>query len=348
MNITKEEQEILIAAYAGRQAYHGELHDHAATGGTSDGKRSLEHWKAAMEALHMDFAAILDHRQVRHMYLPEWDKELFLCGTEPGTVISGLEIENSAMHYNMLVPDPEVLKEILHSFPEYGFEGGTEGHFTYPEFTAERFAALIDRVKELGGFFVHPHPKQVMKSENPLDYWFRDETGLEVFYGAMDNAWTEENYALWTALLACGKRVWACAGGDGHSCADDGALTTVYSSARTNEAYLSHLRKGDFVCGPVGIRMCMGDTLMGGKCKFGKQPLILCIDDFHKSVYMPCHTYRVDILDETGVAESMEISCEGASWISLNVREDAAFYRAEVFDVTRGLRIAIGNPIWND
>ena len=31
--------------YEGRQPYHGELHDHADTGGTSDGKMKLEDWK---------------------------------------------------------------------------------------------------------------------------------------------------------------------------------------------------------------------------------------------------------------------------------------------------------------
>ncbi|MBO5306185.1 MAG: hypothetical protein J6B12_05425 [Clostridia bacterium] len=83
MKATEKDIEHINALYDGRRAFHGDLHNHAATGGKSDGKRSLEHWKGALEALHMDFAAILDHRQVRHMYLPEWEDGLFLCGTEP-------------------------------------------------------------------------------------------------------------------------------------------------------------------------------------------------------------------------------------------------------------------------
>ena len=42
---------LLDELYAGRAPYHGELHDHGATGGTSDGKRPLSHWKGALEAL---------------------------------------------------------------------------------------------------------------------------------------------------------------------------------------------------------------------------------------------------------------------------------------------------------
>ena len=38
--------------------------------------------------------------------------------------------------------------------------------------------------------------------------------------------------------------------------------------------YLQQLRKGDFVCGSVGIRMCIGETTTGGQCPFGGQKLI--------------------------------------------------------------------------
>ena len=67
MNATEQDILYLEELYQNRNPYHGELHDHALTGGTSDGKRNLDHWKGAMEAYRMDFAAILDHKQVRHM-----------------------------------------------------------------------------------------------------------------------------------------------------------------------------------------------------------------------------------------------------------------------------------------
>ena len=75
------------ALYEGRNIYFGDMHNHSASGGTSDGKRPLSHWKGALEALKMDFVAILDHRQVRHMYLPEWEDGLFMgvhCGEGAG------------------------------------------------------------------------------------------------------------------------------------------------------------------------------------------------------------------------------------------------------------------------
>ena len=346
MHISKREIEHIESLYANRKPFHGELHDHANTGGTSDGQRTLSHWIGALEALKMDFAAILDHKQVRHMYEPEWEDGLFLCGTEPSAYISDSKAEHTEVHYNMLFDSPKLLEELLEEFTEYQFTGGREGHFGYPKFTRERFCHLIDRVKEKGGFFVHPHPKQLMQSEDPTQYWFRDETGIEVFYESMDSQATADNYQLWTDLLACGKRVWACAGGDGHACASDQALTTIYAEDHANAAYLPHLREGDFVCGPVGIRMCMGSTKMGGTRSFTGEKLLFSVGDFHVSVKNPEHTYRVDVLDDTGVVYSEAIDCNETQYFALETKP-CKFYRVEVFDTTRNLRIAIGNPIWN-
>ena len=61
MKATQKEISQLEALYAGRVAFHGELHDHADTGGTSDGGKDLRHWRGALDALKMDFASILDH-----------------------------------------------------------------------------------------------------------------------------------------------------------------------------------------------------------------------------------------------------------------------------------------------
>jgi len=336
----------LDALYGDRIPLHGEMHDHALTGGTSDGKRPLSHWIGAMEALEMDFAAILDHRQVRHMYLPEWQQGLFLCGSEPGTAISDCTAEINRMHYNLLVPDAPALESLLEAFPEYEFTGGSEGHFKYPHFTRARMCELIDALKERGGFFVHPHPTLVMKSEDPLDYVFREETAIEVFYETMDSAATRDGYELWKKILAAGKRIWAIAGGDGHACCDADALTTIYAEEKTNASILTHLREGDFVCGPVGIRMCIGETRMGGQGSFTDARLVLGIGDFHRSVRRTDHRYRVDLLDENGVVFSREISCTEPSFFAMNAKP-CRFYRAEVWDETDSRRIAIGNPIWN-
>ena len=336
----------LEALYAGRKVYQGELHDHSDSGGTSDGKRTLATWVEQLKALDMDFAAILDHRQVRHMYQPEWEDGLFIAGTEPGTEITDADAAVKQVHYNMLFQHRDELAKLLNEFPEYEFTGGIEGHFVYPKFTRESFGRLIDAVKAHGGFFVHPHPRLVMQSEDPCDYWFRDDTGMEVFYIGRKSGQTKANYALWTALLAAGKRIWPCAGCDMHSMPQDTALTTIYAGEKSSAGCLKHLSKGDFTCGPVGIRMCIGQTVTGGRCSFAGQTLTVAVGDFHPSVQCPEHAYRLDILNDHGVVQSHTIDCRTSSCFTLPT-DDCRFYRAEVFDETRNLRIAIGNPIWN-
>ena len=352
INVATEADALHIdALYEGRNIYFGDLHNHSASGGTSDGKRPLSHWKGALEALKMDFVAILDHRQVRHMYLDEWEDGLFVCGTEPGTRIvdcAAVRDGKNEMHYNMLFPSPKPLEELLAQFTEYQFEGGAEGHFIYPSFTRQRFAELISTVLSKGGYFVHPHPKQYLDSADPLDYWFCDKTGIEVFYRDMRNDYTKENYKLWCELLSLGKRVYASAGEDLHTCANDTALTAIYAEEKSSASYLSHLREGDYVCGSVAMRMCIGDTKMGGKCNFKDKKLCVAVDAFHRSVKNDEHLYRLDLIDDSGVVASRFISCDIPCCFTFELDEGAKFYRVEIFDVAQKLRIAIGNPIWNE
>ena len=347
MKTSVEDIKKLEELYAGRKAYHGELHDHSNSYGTSDGMRTLTHWKGAMEALKVDFAAILDHKQVLHMYSPAWSDGLFVGGTEPGTAITDADAEVKKMHYNMIFENAEPLMELLSEFPEYNFTGGPEGHFDYPEFTRERFGELIDSVFAHGGFFVHPHPKQLMKSDDPLQYYFRDGMGIEVVYEFLDGEKTKENYKLWRDLLRLGKKVYATAGCDLHECCHDTALTTIYAEQKKNSAYIRRLREGDFTCGPVGIRACINDTRMGGTCDFENQKFTICVSDFHRSVYNPEHKYRLDIINDRGNVKSFKLDCKKPFYASVKTEKNAKYYFAELTDLNSGVRIAIANPIWN-
>ncbi len=348
MNATELDIQKLEALYEGRKAYFGDLHNHADTSDRSDGTRTLSHWKGALEALKLDFAAILDHGQVEHMYKPEWEDGLFLGATEPGTWITDSKAQKACIHYNIHFDNPKALEDLLEAFPEYEFTGGITGRFKYPKFTTARFGELIDYIMAHDGFFVHPHPKQLMESEDPLDYIFREYTGLEVFYGNLRNDMTAANYKLWLDLLALDKKIYATGGNDNHACAADTALTCIYAEEKTNASYISHLREGDMVCGSVGVRMAVNDTRMGGECSFDGGRLVLNVQDFHRSVKNPEHTYRVDLFDHEKLVCSKEISCDEPAWIAMDTDPAAKFYRAEVADVNAGYRIALGNPIWNN
>lgn len=334
----------LDAMYSGRVPSHGDIHEHANTGGTSDGKSSLSEWKAALASLDMDFAGIVDHKQVLHMYLPEWDPKIFIGGTEPGVSIPD---RGSKLHYNMVFSDPEKLKAVLNKFPRFGYTGGNEGHFRYPSFSVEEFRELISCVKENAGFFVQPHPTSkasCSQSEDPLYYWYADYVGIEVICKSYNHPQSETAYKLWTDLLSLGKRVWACAGGDTHRIATNSALTTIYSKAKTSASYVETLATGDFTAGACGIQMCIGSAYMGSalKVKAGDRLILRAGDIYHGK-----GEYRLDLFDKNGVFAGYTFKADQPIYVSAPVKPDN-FYRAVVTEVSSGLRIGIGNPIWTE
>jgi len=349
----------LHTVYAGRLPYHGEAHDHGATGGNSDGNYTLGQWKAGMESLGMDFATLVDHRQVNHMYLPEWDTNQFIGGSEASTKVQGegYETDKNKMHYNMIFTDPKGLEAVVSSFAPFNYRySSTKGiyEFSYPDLTPDQIREVIQLVKDNGGMFTHVHPKSssYIQSDDPLMYWFADWTGLEVFYGysgyAPEMSVVAENYQLWVDLLAAGKYVWATAGSDKHAAPNTNALTTIYAEQANANSYFSHMKVGDTTCGPVGIRMCMGDSLMGSQTDFEGKRLVFCVDDFHEVAYDATHTYHVELISDTGVVYSTTFDASQPFYYGMDADDSAKFYRVEVFDDTLGLRIAIGNPIWND
>ena len=369
----------LDKAYEGRTAYHGEFHDHANTGGTSDGKQNLSVWATIMDSLDMDFATIVDHKQALHMELDLWDDTIFIGGSEPMAMPSDLlAAAYNKMHFNMIFTDVNGLINTVKEYdascmPGQGFNAmdypenydGVDAdklaggwHFTYlygnSAPTKEQMAQLIDIIKKNGGMFVNVHPKSsgYVDSPNPLDYWYADYTGLEVFYGysgpAPEQPATLLNYQLWKDLLSLGKKVWATAGSDKHSMPNTDALSTVYSTAKDAKEHFEHFKVGDFVCGPVGIRMTIGDANMGSETSFAGQRVIFSVGDFHKTTYNPTHKYRVELHSDKGIVFSQELEDPTQTvYFAVDADENAAFYRVEIHDTTYNLMHALGNPIWN-
>ena len=370
----------LDKAYAGRAAYHGELHDHADTGGTSDGHRTLTAYKAGMDELGIDFATIVDHRQVLHMELEQWDNSFFIGGSEAGAIIDGLEAATERKaHINLLFANSQDFIDAVNAYDakvdNAGFMGQdypadynigedaeklaggwhyTPLYYDYNRPDKDDLATLISTVREHGGMFVLVHPKSpnYIVSDNPLDYWFADYCGLEVFYGfggyAPSRSVTLKNYELWKTLLAMGKKIWCTAGSDKHADPNTDALTTVYSESKDAATYMSHIANGDLVCGPVGIRMTLGDAVMGGETAFAGQRLVFSVGDFHESAYVSTHTYQVEVYSDKGLVFKQKLTDPTQlTYFALDADPEVNFYRVEVHNLTTSMMHALGNPIWN-
>ena len=364
---TAEEAALLTNLYANRTLYQGELHDHAKTYGNrtdndltygDDGNTPLQTWiDTDIAAAELDFVASLDHQQVKHWDLDLWqeNKNKLIYGTEAAIgIVDKQGTGEQKMHFSLLLPDKEKLTGVLN----YNnlFQVDTDGFYSknaYPDATKETFATFLGNVKTQGGFAVIAHPMQTGYSDNVLDSYFCDGVGFEVIYNSLESQNTKDNYAVWKTLLANGKRIFACAGSDAHGkeVLHNRTLTSVYadSSAETDKGnIIPYLSAGNFTAGSVGIQMCMGsDTSMGGSCDFTGMKLVVGIDEFHSSVKNAEHKYRVDILNEDGVVYSKKITSDGNVQLAIDAK-DCDFYRVEVVNETTGVRIAIGNPIWNE
>ncbi len=345
----------LDTAYDGRTVKYGEMHDHSSTGPHGDGKITLAQWKEIMNELKMDFATIVDHKQSVHMYDAAWDDTYFVGGSEPSTVVVNSKATNKTLHYNMLFSDPKDLEYIVTTFTEFGATNYAGGGVTfgYPNFTEERFAELANAVYERGGLLVHVHPKydDYMVSDDPLDYWINDYTGFEITTGTGGNMGykdNEEAYQTWVDLLEMGKKIFATSGSDFHNLPNTSALTTLYSSKDEADTYLGYMHNGDFAPGWVGIRMALGDATMGGTTSFEGQRLLFSVGQIHSSVYDETHTYRVQLYDDGGLLmESVIDDPTQLHYYAIDASADSKFYRVVVWDDTLGVRIGVGNPIWN-
>jgi hypothetical protein len=344
----------LDGLYEGRTARFGEMHAHADTGGTSDGKCTLDQWKAHMAENEIDFSTIVDHKQTIHMRLPEWDNTMFIGGSEAGGPVMGSSATNNKIHYNMLFATVEEFENLLNMYPiEFQYIGG---HFGYPNWTEEKMNQLSNNIYECGGLFVHVHPQAndtYMVSDDPLDYFFGDVMGFEVLtgYHAADMK-TESNlkqYDTWVKLLNLGKRAYATCGSDCHGTLADvvPCLGTIYAEDTEAKTLLEYMRAGDFSAGPAGIRLSVGDGKMGDEVSFAGNRLVVAAGEVHYQTYKEDHSYRVDVYDDQGLVFSREISGKEVAYFAIDANPDAKYYRANVFDVTDDKIIAVGNPIWN-
>ena len=360
-NMEASESEIayLNSLYANENAYYGDMHGHPGGGIIEDGKVDMSIWVSDRESIGVDFYTAMNHKQVAHMYDDGWDDTVLIGGSEPATTITKGS-KKISVHYNMIVPNPEALIEVLQLFPEFNYTGGTGdiainmGTFGYPKFTYDRFNELVSAIKERGGTVVNVHPKQQWTSDEPLDYYYQDYMGLEVFYSYSDKNIhgkdSQDNYKLWTDLLALGKRVWATAGSDSHGSPVNTGLTTLYSTEALNTKYVEKIVSGNFAPGYVGIRMAIGDVEMGGHTDFEGKKLIFSVGDFHSKYLDNVRAYKVNVITDQGVVYSAVVDGTKTSYFSLDADENAKFYRIEVVDEDQtGLPIVgLGNPIWND
>ena len=298
------------------------------------------------------------------MYNEAWDATRFICGAENGQLVMSINTNygSQKMHGNYLFPDVESYEKVLNAFPliyayntathTFNSYAGPDG--TYNAISRDQMIQIVEAVKENGGLFVFDHPVDpgyCPTSGEPLDCWYVDDTAIEVFYGAYGTAETyelmDQQYTLWKTLLAEGKRVWASSGSDTHRSPNHWALSTIYASEQSGKGYIERLRVGDFAPSPMGVRMVIGETTMGGQADFEGQKVIFSVGDFHESVLTKYKSFRVALCNDAGQVFSQDFSADEMAYFSIDADNNSKYYWVEIYDTVTGLLIGIGNPIWN-
>ncbi len=344
----------LDVRYEGKRAYYADQHMHTKCGGTSDGTYPMNKWVARMNELKIDFAFVVDHRQMRGFFLPEWDTERFVYGTEPGGAISDLKAcregpGTNTFHYNMLFRDKYDLALVLANFPEFKFKGDRlTGKFGYPSFTRARFDELVAYIHSLGGMVVHPHPTSIMSSTDPSDYSFGEYTYFETLYNYYSSSDSFHNYDMWVKMLDAGLHVYTAGGTDTHGEPRNSVVSTLYCAERSGTAAFDCMKSGDFTVGAFGMKMCIDGKPMGSRLAFRKgMKLALRVGDLFGPEREKNHVYELRVYTDKGLAYASLFDGVKEQALSLEVQQ-RRYYRAEVMDLTDGCRVAVSNPIWLD
>lgn len=364
VNISAPPEDVaaLEKLYEGRAAYHGDIHCHTQSGEKSDGMLPLGMWADAMAARKVDFIAVADHRQTTHYDHEAWDDAIFIGASEGGMRVSSVnpDMGFQSVHTNYIFPSREAMEGMLQAFPLYfnfnAFNGQYRDWGCGNVFTREKMVEVIEYIQDHGGFFVLLHPTSPNETEGPksgelMDFWWVDGTGFEVFfgyYGPSENyEKTKEAYEVWKQLLAAGKKIYATAGSDTHTNPYTEALSTIYVTEKSSQNYIDCLRAGDFAPSPMGVRMVIGDTRMGGTTSFDGQKVIFSVGDFHSYVTDKRSNFRAVLVSDKGAVTTQTFTADETVYFSMDAEADAKYYYVEIYDADEDLLIGIGNPIWN-
>ena len=347
--VETQDYSALDSLYAGRNIYFGDFHCHSNSGGSSDGKTPIEEYLSGMKEKGIDFAAIVDHRQMRHFFLPCWDEQYMICGSEPGTIFTDVDKPTYAkkLDYTMIFPDKTGMKQVLDKFDTYEFTGTPEdGSFPYRTMPRTTFLEIGEFIYSIGGLMSHAHPMQMMYSDDPLDYYFGDHVPLETVHVAAGNYATYQNRQLWITLLNMGKKVRTHGSSDSHGPVSNNGLTAVYAQKHYSTDIFNVIRSGDCTAGGVAIQMCIDSTPMGSVATYapGKY-LQLKVDGFHPAHQKEDTVFCLKIYTDKGLCYAREFDCHAPQQLTIPV-EDRMYYRAEVTNESDGCLVALSNPIW--
>lgn len=352
--IAKYSSKYLDEIYQDTNAYYGDLHVHSESCGKSDGHTPIAEYTKYMDELGMDFVNIVDHKQIAHAFLPAFDNDRMMIGTEWAVSFTDVPNENTSngfagIHFNMVFRDAHDFQKVLDAFTELKFKGDLETGYLagYPRMTTRRFAELAEFLTENGAILVLAHPTTCNYDYSTAESsFFGENTYFEVLYSYTPQS-VPANYEAWQRLLNAGHHIYVSGGCDTHRALKNDCISTFYTKNRHNTDYFDAMKAGNYTVGCLGMKMTIDDTPMGGTTSYAKGKVLnLRTDDLFRTGYNKKHAFKLQIVTDQGVAycvENFDMSQPFECAIKI---EDRMYYRAEVLDMETGVPVALSNPIW--
>jgi hypothetical protein len=195
---------------------------------------------------------------------------------------------------------------------------------------------------------VHAHPKLLLASDDPLDYYFGEHSYIEVIVNGYGTHGSIRSYDTWKAILDLGKHMYASGGSDTHTAVTNGCPSTFYTKRRFHADFVERMYNGDYAVGGVGVKMMIDGHPMGSEIAYKDgMKLTVRVDDFHPATFRDNTAYELQIITDEGVAYASMFNGKEPQEVSLEVQK-RRFYRVAVVDLTRGYPVCISNPIWLD
>lgn len=246
----------------------------------------------------------------------------------------------------MIFPDKYLLGKMLEKFKDkYEFCGDElTGSFVYKDFTHKELEEVAAFITENGGIFAHAHPKSMLTSSDPLDYYLGEKTYLEAFTDMYTSAVSQNNCKLWSDILSLGKKVYTISGSDSHAHSRNGCVSVVYAEQRLNSSLFPYFKKGDFSSGAFGIKASIGNTAMGGTVSY-EDGLVFNAQIGDLFDIYENKNFLVKVITDKGIAYAKTFDGEGKMRISLAIKK-RKFYRIEIVDLDNFCVFGLSNPIW--
>jgi hypothetical protein len=108
------------------------------------------------------------------------------------------------------------------------------------------------------------------------------------------------------------------------------------------------MKSGDYAVGDFGMKMCVDGNPMGSENIYREGSILtLRVDDGFERHITKGDVFELRVYSDKGLVYASAFDGLHPQAVAIKTKK-RNFYRAEVFNLTQGCRVGVGNPVWLD